>query len=69
MANGKGEETIDHLLIHCSKVRILWDLLLTIYSVSWVFPLSMKETFLSWQGSFVGKRRRKAQMVASFCIL
>ena len=29
----EGEETIDHLLIHCSKAKILWDLLLAIYGV------------------------------------
>ena len=54
---GEGEETIDHLLIHCSKAKILWDLLLAIYGVSWMFPLFVKETLLSWQGSSIGKRR------------
>ena len=66
---GEEEETIDHLLIHCSKARILWDLLLAIFGVSWVFPLSVKETLLSWQGSFVDKRRKKAWMAAPLCIL
>ena len=37
---GEEEEIVDHLLIHCSKVRILWDLLLVIFGVSWVFLLS-----------------------------
>ena len=36
---GKGEETVGHLLIHCSKAKILWDLLLAIFGISWVFPL------------------------------
>ena len=31
---GEGEKTVDHLLIHCSKVKSLWDLLLAIYGVS-----------------------------------
>ena len=60
--------TVDHILIHCSKAIILWDLLLDIYGVSWVFPLSVKETLLSWQGLFVGKRRKKAWMAAPLCI-
>ena len=57
---GEGEETVDHLLIHFSKARILWELLLAIFGVSWVFPLSVKETLLSWKGSFVGKHHKKA---------
>ena len=29
-------------------------------------PLTVKETLLSWHGSFVGKRRKKAWMAAPF---
>ena len=39
------EESIDHLLIHCEKTREVWMLLLSFFGVSWVFPLSVKETF------------------------
>ena len=28
------EETVDHLLLHCSKARLLWDLLLAIVGVN-----------------------------------
>ncbi|RVW93977.1 Retrovirus-related Pol polyprotein from transposon RE1 [Vitis vinifera] len=52
----ENEETIDHLLLHCSRTRVLWDLLFTILGVSWVLPCSVKETLLSWHGSFVGKK-------------
>ena len=65
---GKGEETVDHRLIHCSEAKILSDLLLVIYGVSWVFPLPVKETLLSWQGSFVVKQRKKAWMAAPLYI-
>ena len=65
---GEGEETVGHLLLHCSKVKILWDLLLAIFGVSWMFPLSLKETLLSWHGPFVGKHRKKAWMAASLYI-
>ena len=64
----EGEETVDHLLIHCSKTRILWELLLAIFGVSWVFPLFVSETLLSWNGSFVGKRHKKAWLAAPLCI-
>ena len=54
------EELIDHLLVHCSKAKVLWDLLLVLVGVSWVFPKSIRETLLSWCGTFVGKRHKKA---------
>ena len=55
------EETADHLLVHCLKTRLPWDLFLAIVGVNWVFPLSVRETLLSWGGgSFVGKKRKKS---------
>ena len=53
------EETVKHLLVHCSKARLLWELLFAIVGVNWVFPLTVRETLLSWCDSFVGKRRKK----------
>ena len=26
----KDEETVDHILVHCSKARMLWDIMLTL---------------------------------------
>ena len=65
---GEEEETVDHLLIHCTKARLLWDLLLAIFGVPWVFPLSVRETLLPWRGTFVGKKRKKAWMAAPLSI-
>ena len=60
------EESIDHLLVHCSKAKVLWDLLLGLVNVSWVFPKPTRETLLSWHKTFVGKRRKKAWMTVQF---
>ncbi|KAL6320158.1 hypothetical protein AAG906_004667 [Vitis piasezkii] len=58
------EETIDHLLLHCSKTRVLWELLFSLFGVSWVMPCSVRETLLSWQTSSVGKKHRKVWRAA-----
>ncbi|KAJ9699196.1 hypothetical protein PVL29_008009 [Vitis rotundifolia] len=56
---GCEEENIDHLLIHCTVARVLWEMVLGLFGVQWVFPNSVKEVIISWKGSFVGKKRRK----------
>ena len=59
-----AEESIDHLLIHCTKAKVLWDFLFTFFSVLWVLPSSVKEVLLGWHGSFVDKKRRKVWRAA-----
>ena len=62
------EETIDHLLIHCKFAKMLWDLILSIVGISWVFPQSVLHTLLAWQGAAVGKRRKKIWFAAPLCL-
>ena len=53
------EETIDHLLVHCSRAKMLWDLLLSIIDSNWVFPLTVRQSLLAWQGAKVGRKRKR----------
>ena len=62
------EETVEHLLLHCTKAKVLWNLFLAIVGVQWVFPLIVRGTFLSWHGSFVGEKRLKTWMAAPLCL-
>ena len=43
-------ENVDHLLIHCTAARVLWDLVLGLVRVKWVFPNTVKEVLYSWGG-------------------
>ena len=47
--------TIDHLLIHCSRAKMLWNLFLTIMDYKWVFPLTVRQSLLAWQSASVAK--------------
>ena len=54
--NYKGNPPVDHILLHCAKKRILWQLLFfSLFGVTWVLSYSVKETLLRWHGSFVGR--------------
>ena len=52
-------ETVDHLLLHCAKTSV-WELLFSLFGVSWVIPTSVPDTPLGWRGSFVAKDWRRA---------
>ena len=56
---GSSSLFINHLLLHCSRTRALWDLLFALFGVSWVMPFSVRDTLLSWNGYFLGKNRKK----------
>ena len=62
------EETIDHILIQCSKVRGLWELLFALFGVTWVLSFSVRDTLFGWCGFNIGKKRRKVWKVAPLCI-
>ena len=64
----KCGDSIDHLLLHCERTREMWSLLLFFSGVSWVFPLSVKETLLGWRGSFRGKKRKVAWQLGPLCL-
>ncbi|RVX20185.1 Transposon TX1 uncharacterized 149 kDa protein [Vitis vinifera] len=40
------EETINHILIHCPKARVLWNLVFSLFGVNWVLPLTVRDTLL-----------------------
>ena len=62
------QEPIDHILLHCDKVRILWLLLFSLFGISQMLPSSVKETLLGWRDYFVKRKRKKVWGVASLCL-
>ena len=53
------EESIDHLLIHCLRAKMLWELFLAIVGSSWVFSQTVRQTLLAWQSANVGKKTQE----------
>ena len=50
------EETIKHLLMHYQSAGMLWEILLAIIDMRWVFSFSVRQALLSWEGAGVGKK-------------
>ncbi|XP_028052432.1 uncharacterized protein LOC114256937 [Camellia sinensis] len=62
-------ESVDHFLIHCSVSSRLWMLVVAMFGLVWVRPGSLFAVLQSWVGGRVGKRRRKAWILALHCLL
>ncbi|RVX14665.1 Transposon TX1 uncharacterized 149 kDa protein [Vitis vinifera] len=56
---GYEEESANHILLHCTVTKTIWEITLAIFGVQWVFPESVIEVLLSWRGSFVGKKKKE----------
>ena len=61
------EETSVHILLHCPKARILWQLIFALFGVQWVMHPSVRGFLLSWGGFPVGRKRKKASKAAPLC--
>ena len=65
---GCEEENVNHILLRCIVVRALWEIVLALVGVQWVFPELVKEALFSWRGSFVGKKRKNFWNSIPLCI-
>ena len=65
---GQAEETVNHLLLHCSVVSSLWEIIFSLMGASWIFPKTIKEAIYSWKGTFVGRKRKKLWNSIPLCI-
>ena len=62
------EESIDHILLHCGKARVLWELLFFLFKVYWAMQSTIREILLGWYGSFVGRKRKKVWKKTPLCL-
>ena len=60
---------MDHLLLHCAKTRMLWDLFFSLFGTTWVTPDSMQGTLMSLDSFKVGKRIKRCDKLATLLIL
>uniref|UniRef100_A0A2N9IS02 Reverse transcriptase zinc-binding domain-containing protein n=1 Tax=Fagus sylvatica TaxID=28930 RepID=A0A2N9IS02_FAGSY len=44
-------ETVDHLLLHCSYAKELWDMVFGLFGIQWVMPKRVIDLLYCWLGS------------------
>ena len=64
----ESEESTNHSLIHCGKIRELWTLLLSSFRVVWVFPELVRNLLLEWKIKSLGKKRSVVWRMAPICL-
>lgn len=53
-----GPESNDHLFLHCSFISSLWDSLLAMVNLSWVFPQNIYQFICQWNAGHLTKKKR-----------
>jgi hypothetical protein len=43
-------ESVDHLFLHCSMARDLWDMVFSLFGIQWVMPRRVVDLLACWQG-------------------
>ena len=63
-----AKEMRDHIMLHCPKASLLWQLVFALFHVQWVMHSSVRGVLLSWNSCSICKKRKKAWKVAPLCI-
>ena len=53
---GQAEETVNHLLLHCSVISSLWEIIFSLMGASWVFLRPSRRLFTARRDLLWAKR-------------
>ena len=45
----EDEETIDHLALTCNSAAKIWNIVISWFGCSWVFPKNIQDLFMAWK--------------------
>ena len=65
-ANG---ESVNHLLLHCPVARDLWNLVCSLFGVSWVMPKGVVDLLFYWNGSLGSREAGKIWKMIPHCLM
>ena len=62
-------ESVDHLLLHCSYAKELWDMIFVFFGIHWVMPRHVIDLFDCWQGSLRRHQNLVLWRVIPHCLM
>ena len=65
----KAGESINHLLLHCPIARELWNMVFTLFGLSWAMPNYVVELLASWTGKFSKNRNGAIWNMVPHCLM
>ena len=68
MCKAAGEST-DHLFLHCSMAKQLWDTILIMFGVHWVMPRTVRDLITCWPGALGRRRHAEIWKIIPHCLM
>jgi hypothetical protein len=62
-------ENIDHLFLHCTVARDLWNSVFTLFGMTWVMPRQVVDLLTCWQGSWGRHRHIEIWKAIPHCLM
>ena len=62
-------ESMDHLLLHCSYAKELWDLVFAMFGVHWVMLRRVIDLFVCWQRRLGSQQRSVIWRAVPHCLM
>lgn len=62
-----AEEIVNHILIHCDKARLSWDLLFTIFRFQWILLGTIKDPLLSLACERLELKEKSVNIDSNLC--
>ena len=62
-------ESVNHLLLHCPVARDLWNIIFSLFGISWVMPRGVVDLISCWNGCKGRQEAGKIWKVIPHCIM
>ena len=62
-------EPVNHLLLHCPVARELWNMIFSLFGISWVMPRGVVDLISCWNGCKGRQEAGKIWKVIPHCIM